>query len=48
MDLVKLYGEQTLVNLVDHKGYERPVKEAYEKSFSQVETRAKTSHHPES
>ena len=38
-DLVKIYGEQTLVNLVDHKGYERPVKEAYEKSFSQVETR---------
>ena len=35
-DLVKLYGEQTLVNLVDHKGYERPVKEAYEKTFSQV------------
>ena len=43
-DLVKQYGEQTLVNLVDHKGYERPVKEAYEKSFSQVETRTGTSH----
>ena len=36
-DLVKIYGEQTLVNLVNHKGYEQPVKEAYEKYFSQVE-----------
>ena len=36
-DLVKIYGEQTLVNLVDHKGYEQPVKEAYEKYFNQVE-----------
>jgi hypothetical protein len=36
-DLVKIYGEQTLVNLVDHNGYEQPVKEAYEKYFSQVE-----------
>ena len=36
MDLVKTYGEQTLVNLVDHKGYEQPVKEAYEKYFNQV------------
>ncbi|TFY69019.1 hypothetical protein EVG20_g3317 [Dentipellis fragilis] len=26
-----LYGEQSLVNLVDHKGHEKPVKEAYER-----------------
>ena len=36
-DLVKIYGEQTLVNLIDHKGYEQPVKEVYEKYFNQVE-----------
>ena len=35
-DLVKIYGEQTLVNLIDHKGHEQPVKEAYEKYFNQV------------
>lgn len=47
-DLVKIYGEQTLVNLVNHNGYEQPVKEAYEKYFSQVETIAETfRHHPE-
>jgi len=28
---VSLYGEQNLVNLVDQKGYEKPVKEAYER-----------------
>lgn len=33
---VSLYGEQTLVNLVNHKGYEKPVKEAYEKYVAQV------------
>lgn len=33
---VSLYGEQTLVNLVNHKGYEQPVKEAYEKYVAQV------------
>jgi len=36
-DLVGIYGEQTLVNLVNHKGYEQPLKEAFEKYFSQVE-----------
>jgi len=36
-DLVKIYGEQTLVNLVKHKGYEQPLKEAFEKYLSQVE-----------
>ena len=33
---VSLYGEQTLVNLVNHKGHEQPVKEAYEKYIAQV------------
>ena len=37
MDLVNIYGEQTLVNLVNHNGHEQPVKEAFEKYFSQVE-----------
>lgn len=36
MDLVSIYGEQTLVNLVNHNGYEQPVKEAFEKYFSEV------------
>jgi phosphatidylinositol 4-phosphatase len=33
---VSTYGEQALVNLVNQKGYERPVKEAYERYLSQV------------
>lgn len=33
---ISLYGEQSLVNLVNHKGYEQPVKEAYEKHVAQV------------
>jgi len=33
---VSLYGEQYLVNLVNQKGYEQPVKEAYERTISQV------------
>lgn len=37
-DLVNTYGEQTLVNLVNHKGHEQPVKEAFEKYYSQLET----------
>ncbi|KAI9511793.1 SacI homology domain-containing protein [Russula earlei] len=28
---VSLYGDQSLVNLVDQKGYEKPLKEAYER-----------------
>ncbi|KAF8898432.1 SacI homology domain-containing protein [Infundibulicybe gibba] len=32
-----LYGDQTLVNLVNQKGYEQPVKEAYEKYLSAVD-----------
>lgn len=35
---ISLYGEQTLVSLVNHKGYEQPVKEAYEKYVAQVRT----------
>lgn len=33
---VSLYGEQHLVSLVNHKGHEQPVKEAYEKYIAQV------------
>lgn len=33
---VSRYGEQCLVNLVNHKGYEQPVKEAYENYVKQV------------
>ncbi|KAF7978915.1 hypothetical protein HWV62_44443 [Athelia sp. TMB] len=33
---VSLYGEQTLVNLVNHKGYEQPVKAAYEKYVAEA------------
>jgi phosphatidylinositol 4-phosphatase len=31
-----LYGAETLVNLVNHKGHEAPVKEAYERLVAQV------------
>ncbi|THH17404.1 hypothetical protein EW146_g3395 [Bondarzewia mesenterica] len=30
---VSLYGDQTVVNLVDQKGHEKPVKDAYERNF---------------
>lgn len=33
---LSLYGEQILVNLVNQKGHERPVKEAYERVLAQV------------
>ncbi|KAJ7596640.1 SacI homology domain-containing protein [Mycena floridula] len=33
---VSIYGEQTLVNLVNQKGYEKPVKEAYERYISEI------------
>lgn len=33
---VALYGDQSLVNLVDQKGYEKPVKEAYEHYVEKV------------
>ena len=35
---ISLYGEQSLVSLVNHKGYEQPIKEAYEKYVAQVST----------
>ena len=34
--LNKLYGAQTLVNLVNQKGYEKPVKDAYERYVDEV------------
>ncbi|TFK41302.1 inositol/phosphatidylinositol phosphatase [Crucibulum laeve] len=33
---VELYGEQALVNLVNQKGHEQPVKEAYERYVAQI------------
>lgn len=34
--MVTLYGEQRLVNLINHKGHEKPVKDAYERYVSEV------------
>lgn len=31
LEQASLYGAETLVNLVNHKGHEGPVKEAYER-----------------
>ena len=36
VELSSIYGEQTLVNLVNQKGHERPVKEAFERYVAQV------------
>jgi hypothetical protein len=33
---VSIYGDQALVNLVNQKGHENPVKEAYERYVAQV------------
>lgn len=33
---ISLYGEQSLVNLLNQKGHEQPVKEAYERAVSEV------------
>lgn len=33
---VQLYGEQAIVNLVNQKGHEQPVKEAYERYVAEV------------
>ena len=33
---LNLYGEQSLVNLINHKGHEQPVKEAFEKYMAEV------------
>lgn len=32
----QLYGNQSLVNLVNQKGHEKPVKEAYERHMAEV------------
>lgn len=37
LELVSIYGSQTLVNLVNQKGREKPVKEAYERHIEQVD-----------
>jgi hypothetical protein len=34
--LNKLYGAQTLVNLIKQKGHEKPVKDAYERYVDEV------------
>lgn len=34
---VSLYGDQSLVNLVDQQGYEKPVKEAYERNLAKAD-----------
>jgi hypothetical protein len=36
-DQLSNYGPTSLVNLINHKGHEKPIKEAYEKYMSQVE-----------
>lgn len=36
LEQVSTYGPQILVNLVNHKGYEQPVKDAYERYLNQV------------
>jgi hypothetical protein len=40
---IETYGEQALVNLVNQKGYEKPVKDAYERYVAKV--RSLTSSH---
>ena len=39
---VSLYGDQSLVNLVDQQGYEKPVKEAYERYLAKVSVLRRT------
>jgi hypothetical protein len=39
---VSLYGDQSLVNLVDQQGYEKPVKEAYERNLAKVSVLSRT------
>ncbi|KIK71360.1 hypothetical protein GYMLUDRAFT_148807 [Collybiopsis luxurians FD-317 M1] len=36
LEQVSTYGSQTLVNLVNHKGYEKPVKDGYERYIEQL------------
>ena len=35
-----LYGDTTIVSLVNHKGHEKPVKEAFEQRLSEVGSRS--------
>jgi len=35
-ELVSVYGDQALVNLVNQKGYEQPIKDAYERYITEV------------
>ena len=35
-NLKKIYGQQSLVNLVNQQGHEKPVKEAYERHVAEV------------
>ena len=35
-DLVNTYGESSLVNLVNHKGHEAPIKQAFERYIQNV------------
>ena len=35
---VSLYGQMSLVNLVNHKGHEKPVKDAFESRLAEVST----------
>lgn len=35
-ELKKIYGQQSLVNLVNMKGHEKPIKEAYERHIVEV------------
>ncbi len=39
LEQVSLYGEQILVNLVNQKGHEQPVKDAFERYITQARTR---------
>ncbi|KAF9073776.1 SacI homology domain-containing protein [Rhodocollybia butyracea] len=36
LEQVSTYGPQTLVNLVNHKGYEKPVKDGYERLIAEL------------
>jgi len=32
----KIYGSQSLINLVNQKGHEKPIKDAYERYIAEV------------
>jgi hypothetical protein len=38
-DQVGQYGPTALVNLINHKGHEKPIKEAYERVVAEVDAR---------